>query len=455
VSSRAQGGGSGERSGRGITNNGPFSTASDPADTANRNYDNSIFIGNVPFDANVHDVEDIFRGEFDIVRADIITNRGQLRGMATVEFGSRDDVRRAIDKYDRVPLLGRQIFVRQDYPPPGERRERRRRDEGEERFSDEAAPGTEVFIGNLPFSVTWQTLKDLTREAGDVVRADVKTDNWGRSRGFGTVVYRTPQEAAAAVAMFLGYRLEGRPLEARPGKGAGRERLRDDEGGRRADALNTEFTADAQGDGPRSATIFVGNLPWVTNVDDLFELFETIGQVVRAEVQYNHVGKPLGNAVVELALPELADLAIANLHGYNYGGRDLTISYVLRPYAQEDAAMEEAPEPQFEQAQPAGAAEAPAGAAEAPADAPAFSDAPAADAPVIAAADAPVIAAADAPVIAAADAPVIAAADAPVSAASEPVFAAETVPEAMESVAVATSEPQTTATVDEAVNGPQ
>lgn len=41
--------------------------------------------------------------------------------MATVEFKSREDVRDAINKYDRYEYRGREIFVRQDYPPPDKR----------------------------------------------------------------------------------------------------------------------------------------------------------------------------------------------------------------------------------------------------------------------------------------------------------------------------------------------
>lgn len=159
-----------------------------------RNYDNSIFIGNIPFDCSARDVEDIFQNKFDIIKADIVTNRGQSRGMATVEFSNKNAVREAISLFDRSEFNGRQIFVRQDYPPPDKkkdfsRREDSRRDDsrrddsrndsrrddygdrrgGRERRSREdfgserkkrereaPRPGTEIFVGNLPFSVNWQ-----------------------------------------------------------------------------------------------------------------------------------------------------------------------------------------------------------------------------------------------------------------------------------------------------------
>lgn len=294
-----------------------------------RNYDNSIFVGNIPFETTAKDIEDMFGAGATIVRADIVTNRGRSRGMATVEFSNKAEVDNAISQFDRTELNGREIFVRQDYPPPEEKRrqerERSDRPERRERFNpnEPPKPGTEVFVGNLPFSVTWQTLKDLMRSAGDVVRADVMQTKWGKSRGFGTVVFNTAEEAAAAVEKFQGYNLEGRQIDIRPGRDVG-------EKPKRAAApanKNSEFTEGVSGNGPESAIIFVGNLPYITSQSDLFELFETIGRVTRAEVQYNDKGRPSGNAVVEFELAELASLAIQNLDGYNYGGRDLQITF--------------------------------------------------------------------------------------------------------------------------------
>ena len=316
-------------------------------------------MGNIPFGCTSNDVEEIFKGDLDIVRADIVTNRGQSRGMATVEFSNKDDVRKAISKYDHHEYRGREIFVRQDYPPPGDKKkevsqprssERFPRSttysERSDRFSNRAPtsrerfqppapkPGTEIFVGNLPFSINWQALKDLMRKSGEVVRADVRTDNWGKSRGFGTVVFSTEEEAARAVEEFQGFEIEGRQLDTRPGRVYSQERNSSSDivssnpnENTEATHENTEFTENVTGDGEKSNTIFVSNLPWVTNVDDLYELFETIGRVANAEVQYNEAGKPSGNAVIQFELEELAELAITNLDNYNYGGRDLKISY--------------------------------------------------------------------------------------------------------------------------------
>lgn len=321
-----------------------------------RNYDNSIFIGNIPFDCTAKDVERIFEG-YDIVRADIVTNRGQSRGMATVEFSTKDEVKKAINDFDHYEYRSREIFVRQDYPPPSDKKREvyaksnERYERSEDRYENKAPreraaattpkPGTEIFVGNLPFSINWQALKDLMRKAGEVVRADVRLDNWGKSRGFGTVVFNTPEEAEEAISMFQGYEIEGRKLDTRPGRVYNQEKPKEKEIRTPRSDLpkNSPFTENVVGDGEKSNTIYASNLPFVTVVDDLYELFETIGKVTRAEIQYTNQGKPSGNAVIEFELDELADLAIENLNNYNYGGRDLSISYARK--SSDDSAPEQ------------------------------------------------------------------------------------------------------------------
>lgn len=50
----------------------------------------------------------------------------------------------------------------------------------------------------------WQDLKDLFRPAGAVIRADVATAPDGQSRGFGTVLFASKEDAQKAVGMFNG-----------------------------------------------------------------------------------------------------------------------------------------------------------------------------------------------------------------------------------------------------------
>jgi RNA recognition motif-containing protein len=80
--------------------------------------------------------------------------------------------------------------------------------------------GKKLFVGNLPFSATDDTLRELFSQAGTVESAQVIMDKFsGRSKGFGFVEMSTDDEAQAAISKFSGQDLEGRALtvnEARP-----------------------------------------------------------------------------------------------------------------------------------------------------------------------------------------------------------------------------------------------
>lgn len=304
----------------------------------NRNYGNSIFVGNLTYDCTPEDLKDHFSEIGEVVRADIITSRGHHRGMGTVEFTNPDDVDEAIRKYDSSYFMDRQVFVRQDNPPPESARdngrerlpvrERKERTSGQQQYSQQQLPVYEVFVANLPYSINWQALKDMFKECGNVIRADVELDRNGYSRGFGTVIFGTPEEMEGAIERYNGYEVEGRALDVREGRNStGAENNTPAE----PEISNvSEFTEGVSGGGEKSNLIYCSNLPFSTATSDLYDLFETIGKVNNAELKYDVEGAPLGVAVVEYANDEDADMCIDRLNNYNYGGCDLDISYAKR-----------------------------------------------------------------------------------------------------------------------------
>ncbi len=77
-----------------------------------------------------------------------------------------------------------------------------------------------LYVGNLPYSVTDDTLKSHFEQAGSVESAVIITDKIsGRSKGFGFVEMVSEEEATKSIEMFNEQELEGRKLvvnEARP-----------------------------------------------------------------------------------------------------------------------------------------------------------------------------------------------------------------------------------------------
>merc|ERR1712071_132978 len=71
-----------------------------------------------------------------------------------------------------------------------------------------------VFVGNIPYGVTEDQLKDIFGEAGSVVSFRIVHDReTGRSKGFGFCEYQDPSSAAAAMRDLNGYEINGRTCE--------------------------------------------------------------------------------------------------------------------------------------------------------------------------------------------------------------------------------------------------
>ncbi len=71
-----------------------------------------------------------------------------------------------------------------------------------------------IFVGNLSYSTTDDSLRTLFEQHGEVTSAKVITSREsGRSRGFGFVEMPNDEEARAAIAALDAKELEERPLK--------------------------------------------------------------------------------------------------------------------------------------------------------------------------------------------------------------------------------------------------
>ncbi|MHB8625627.1 MAG: RNA recognition motif domain-containing protein [Aggregatilineales bacterium] len=89
---------------------------------------------------------------------------------------------------------------------------------------------TRLYVGNLPYSVDEEQLRELFGKAGAVTDVAVITDReTGRSKGFGFVTMASADDATKAISQFNGYAMgnrnltvnEARPREERSGGGGG------------------------------------------------------------------------------------------------------------------------------------------------------------------------------------------------------------------------------------------
>ena len=76
-----------------------------------------------------------------------------------------------------------------------------------------------------------------------------------------------------------------------------------------------------------SRKLYVGNIPFETNENDLQELFAEAGAVESVNVvRDRETGRARGFAFVEMATDEAAQAAVTQLNDRTFGGRRLTVN---------------------------------------------------------------------------------------------------------------------------------
>ncbi|KAJ3334358.1 hypothetical protein HDU76_000051 [Blyttiomyces sp. JEL0837] len=184
-----------------------------------------VYVGNLAYEVGWQDLKDYMRKAGEVVFADILTiSGGRSKGCGVVEFSTPEEAQKAIKELNDTPLMGRPVFIREDREqeakfgsgPSGRDSHHHPRGGhfggGGRPFrgggGGGAEPGKTVFVANLPYIVAWQDLKDLFRQAGAVVRADVHEGPDRRSKGTGIVVFESPQDVQNAIC--------GGPMGGRP-----------------------------------------------------------------------------------------------------------------------------------------------------------------------------------------------------------------------------------------------
>ncbi|CAM0953764.1 unnamed protein product [Alopecurus aequalis] len=175
--------------------------------------------------------------------------------------------------------------------------------------------GRTVYVGNLPGHVDNERLRLSFQQAGVVLFSKVIYDReTGRSRGFGYVTMSTAQEAEAAVRIYHGSEVYGRPLAVN---------IAPPRGGSRVGQVDT---TRRQSGSPLK--IFVCNLPSQVDRSRLEELFSEHGKVVDARVVYESregACHSRGFGFVTMATEEETHKAIRALNKQMLEGRALVV----------------------------------------------------------------------------------------------------------------------------------
>jgi len=186
---------------------------------------NSVFVSNLNFETRWQELKDLMRTVGNVLNVDVFEDSaGNSKGSAIVEFSHPKDAIRAMTKLNGYILDGREIYVREDREADDFKERAPRKNYSRNRDDDfkERAPrnrDTSIYVGNLPWEISWQDLKDLCNEFGEVAFVDVPVDFQGRSKGYGLVRFENEEDAENAIQELDGYNLDGRELNVREDRG--------------------------------------------------------------------------------------------------------------------------------------------------------------------------------------------------------------------------------------------
>ncbi|CAH2047522.1 unnamed protein product [Thlaspi arvense] len=169
-----------------------------------------LYFGNLPYNVDSATLAKIIQDFANPELVEVLYNRdtGQSRGFAFVTMSNVEDCNIIIENLDGTEYLGRNLKVNfADKPKPNK---------------EPLYPETEykLFVGNLSWTVTSESLAGAFRECGDVVGARVVYDgDTGKSRGYGFVCYSSQAEMETAVESLDGFELEGRAIRVNLAQG--------------------------------------------------------------------------------------------------------------------------------------------------------------------------------------------------------------------------------------------
>ncbi|ODV83278.1 hypothetical protein CANARDRAFT_30056 [[Candida] arabinofermentans NRRL YB-2248] len=181
-------------------------------------------------------------------------------------------------------------------------------------------PTVSIFVKNLNFSTTTQDLTNLFKPLDGFVIATVKTkpnpkDKDSKlSMGFGFVEFKTKSQADAAIHNLDGYALDGHNLQLKISS-------------RVSNTSSSSNTTSSIKRSRKSSKIIVKNLAFEATRKDIFELFNSFGNLksVRVPKKFNKSARGFG--FVEFSTMKEAENAMDQLQGVHLLGRKLILDF--------------------------------------------------------------------------------------------------------------------------------
>ncbi|KAJ2162356.1 hypothetical protein GGF46_000720 [Coemansia sp. RSA 552] len=163
-----------------------------------------VFVGNLPFSATSEVMKDVFSEYGEVSGARVATHPdGKARGFGYVDYATEEARDKALNA-SYVEIDGRQLRL--------DKANSTARDSKEPRSKPATEPSKVLFMGNLSFHSTEDSIRAAFAECGNVVSVRLVTDrDTGRPKGFGYLEFESV-EAATSALEWNGSDLDGRNI---------------------------------------------------------------------------------------------------------------------------------------------------------------------------------------------------------------------------------------------------
>jgi len=262
----------------------------------------TVYISNLPYTSVEKDIEDLF-SEFGEVRKVTVPMRKTddgCRGFAFIDMATEEEMEKAIEEVNARELGGRVLTAKKSLPKERVPKQKKR----ETRVTPER-----LYLGNLPYGVTEQEIRDLFSENADGVGVTdmfLVKDSDGKDRGFGFVTLENEESVQPTIDSLDGFVFSGRRLAVR--------------------RPNPEGVKGVGGKGKvESQRIYFGNLSFDTTTATVRTLFEEHGTVLNLYVNEDYATKASRGYGFAQMPKEDAEKAIEALNGVELEGRELKV----------------------------------------------------------------------------------------------------------------------------------
>ena len=293
---------------------------------------NVILVKNLPFGVTEAELHQLFQPFGPIGR--LVLPPGGIS--ALVEFTEALNARAAFKKLVYTSFKHLPLYL--EWAPIGALRDRPQKrpsekaveskEENKEETVASSEPGEQctVFVKNLNFSTTEDTLRDLFSKIGRIKSASiarkrtVKDPSKSLSMGFGFVEFERQRNAQKAIKRLQNSELDGHKLELKLSHRESHSFREESDGRRKAKTLEQ-----------KSAKILVRNIPFEASKREVKELFQTFGELktVRLPKKFSSSqGEHRGFGFVEFTTKDGAKRAFDSLkHSTHLYGRRLVLEW--------------------------------------------------------------------------------------------------------------------------------